>query len=52
MTDISSVKVDGGKLVLSNLFGEKKELAATILEVDFTANSLKLEFSKGRIPIN
>ena len=52
MTDIASVKVDGGKLVLSSLFGEKKELAATILEVDFTANSLKLEFYKGRIPIN
>jgi predicted RNA-binding protein len=52
MTDISSVKVDGEKLVLSSLFGEKKELAATILEVDFTANSLKLEFSKGGLPVN
>lgn len=43
MTDIASVKVDGGKLILSSLFGEKKELNAHIIEIDFTANNLRLE---------
>ncbi len=43
MKDIASVKVDGRKLVMSSLFGEKKELAAAIREIDFTASLLKLE---------
>jgi predicted RNA-binding protein len=47
MTDIASVKVDGRKLVLNNLFGEKKELTAVIREIDFTANFLKLEVVNG-----
>jgi predicted RNA-binding protein len=51
MTDIASVKVDGGKLVLSSLFGDKKEFAATILEVDFTANNLRLEVTGDGLPV-
>ena len=51
MTDIASVKVDGTKLVLSSLFGEKKELSARILEIDFTASFLKLEISGGGLPV-
>ena len=42
MTDIAAVKVDGNKLVLSSLFGDKKTFNANIMEIDFTANSLKL----------
>lgn len=45
MTDISSVKVEGGKLILKSLFGEKKEINASIREVDFTSSLLKLEVS-------
>ncbi len=45
MTDIASVKVEDGKIVLKSLFGEKKEVAATISEIDFTASVLKLELS-------
>jgi predicted RNA-binding protein len=50
MTDIASAKVDGDKLVLSSLFGEKKLFSANILEIDFTANSLKLGLSGGSLP--
>jgi len=52
MTDIASVKVDGDKLVLKNLFGEKKIFSANILEIDFTANSLRLDITKGSLPID
>jgi predicted RNA-binding protein len=52
MTDIASVKVDGEKLVLSSLFGEKKIFNANILEIDFTANSLRLNFTGGGLPVD
>ena len=52
MTDIASVKVDGDKLVLKNLFGDKKIFSANILEIDFTANSLRLDITKGSLPID
>ena len=42
MTDIASVKVDGRKLILNSLFGEKKELNAAIREIDFTASLLEI----------
>ena len=51
MTDIASVKVDGEKLVLSSLFGESKTYNANILEIDFTANSLKLDVSGDCLPV-
>ena len=50
MTDIVSVKVNGDKLVLSSLFGEKKLFSANILEIDFTANTLKLGLFGGSLP--
>jgi predicted RNA-binding protein len=50
MTDIASVKVNGDKLVLSSLFGEKKLFSANILEIDFTANTLKLGLFGGSLP--
>ena len=52
MTDIASVKVDGGKLVLSSLFGEKKIFNANIMEIDFTANSLRLNVTGGGLPVD
>jgi predicted RNA-binding protein len=45
MTDISSVKIDGKKLILTSLFGAQKELNARILEIDFTNSSMKLEIT-------
>jgi predicted RNA-binding protein len=51
MTDIASVKVDGRKLVMSSLFGEKKELKAGIREIDFTANIMKLEIYSSSVPV-
>ena len=52
MTDIASVKVNGEKLVLNSLFGEKKIFNANILEIDFTANSLRLDVSGGGLPVD
>jgi predicted RNA-binding protein len=43
MTDIASVKVEDGKVILKSLFGEKKEIEAYIREIDFTTSLLKLE---------
>jgi predicted RNA-binding protein len=51
MTDIASVKVDGRKLVMSSLFGEKKELKAAIREIDFTTSLLKLEIYRAGVPV-
>ena len=51
MTDIASVKVDGRKLVMSSLFGEKKELKAAIREIDFTTSLLKLEIYGAGVPV-
>ena len=52
MTDIASVKVEDGKIVLKSLFGEKKEVAATISEIDFTASLLKLELTSEGVPVD
>ena len=43
MNDITSVKVENGRIILNSLFGEKKEIVAAIREIDFTANLLRLE---------
>lgn len=52
MTDIASVKVEDGKLVLKSLFGEKKEVAATISEINFTTNLLKLNVPREGVPVD
>ena len=41
--EIISVKVDNGKLWLTTLFGEQKEIEANITEIDFKASSILLE---------
>jgi len=43
MNDITSVKVENGRIILNSLFGEKKEIVAAIREIDFTASLLRLE---------
>ena len=50
MMDIASVKVDGKNLVLSSLFGEKKEITAAIREIDFTTSLIKLEMYGAGVP--
>lgn len=52
MADIASVTVDGGKLILKSLFGEKKEINAAIREIDFTSSFLKLEASREGVPVD
>jgi predicted RNA-binding protein len=41
--EIVSVKAGDGKLRLTTLFGEQKEIEASITEIDFRASSLFLE---------
>ena len=43
MEEIASVTIKGDRLLLKTLFGEQKELEATIREIDFKANSILLE---------
>ena len=43
MEEITSVKAEGGKLLVTSLFGEKKEIVASIKEIDFRASSIVLE---------
>ena len=51
MTDIASVKIDGPKLALRTLFGEKREFTGSIMEIDFTANTLRLQTAGDNIPL-
>ena len=41
--DITSLKTDGGKLLITTLFGEQKEIEASITEIDFKASRILLE---------
>ncbi len=41
--DITSVKTNDGKLVITTLFGEQQEVEATISEIDFRASRILLE---------
>ncbi|MBN1644210.1 MAG: CooT family nickel-binding protein [Dehalococcoidales bacterium] len=45
MSEVASIEVEGKNLTLKNLFGEKKEITATIREIDFVGSSLRLEVS-------
>ena len=42
MEEIASVSVEDGKLMLKSLFGEQKEIEASIKEISFVANSILL----------
>ena len=41
--DITELKNNGGKLLITTLFGEQKELEANITEIDFKASRILLE---------
>ena len=43
MEEISSLKVKDGKLLVTTLFGEQKEIEASIKEIDFMASSIILK---------
>ncbi len=43
MEEIASIKAENGKLVVMTLFGEKKEIAARIREIDFKSSDVILE---------
>ena len=47
MEEIASLKVEDGKLLLTTLFGERREIEANISEIDFIASSIILENVKG-----
>ncbi len=43
MEEIASIKVEDGKLLVTSLFGEQKEVAARIREIDFKSSDIFLE---------
>ena len=43
MEEVASVDVEDGKLLLKTLFGEQKEVAATIRQIDFVTHSIFLK---------
>jgi predicted RNA-binding protein len=43
MEDIASIKAENGKLLVTSLFGEAKEIAARIREIDFKSSDIILE---------
>ncbi|MFC1984313.1 CooT family nickel-binding protein [Chloroflexota bacterium] len=46
MEEVASVEIGDEKLFLKTLFGEKKEIGASIREIDFVANRIVLRNSK------
>ena len=47
MEEIASLRVEDGKLLVKTLFGEQKEIEASIKEIDFMASSIVLSGRKG-----
>ena len=45
MEDVSSVRMENDRVLLSTLFGEREELKADIKEIDFMTHSILLEES-------
>lgn len=43
MEEIASLKAKNGKLLVTTLFGEQREIEASIKEIDFMASSIILE---------
>lgn len=44
--DISSIRVEGGKVKVTTLFGEQREFEAGIREIDFRASRILLDEDK------
>jgi predicted RNA-binding protein len=47
MEEIASLKAKDGKLLVTTLFGEQREIEASIKEIDFMASNIILENMKG-----
>jgi predicted RNA-binding protein len=47
MEEVTSVRVENGRLLVTTLFGEKREIAASIREIDFRASRILLEKAAG-----
>ena len=45
MEEVASVEVQDGKILVKTLFGEQKEIEASIREINFVSNSIVLENS-------
>lgn len=45
MKDIALIKVEDNKITISSIFGEQKEIEATIKEINFLNSSIILEKS-------
>ncbi|MBI2288318.1 MAG: CooT family nickel-binding protein [Chloroflexi bacterium] len=45
--EVALLKVRGGKVLLKTLFGEEREIGATVKEVDFLTHTLVLGDFKG-----
>ena len=43
MEEVSSLKMEGHKVILKTLFGEQKEVAGVIREIDFQKGRIVLE---------
>ena len=43
MEEIASLKAEDGKLLVTTLFGEQREIEASIKEIDFIGSSIILE---------
>ena len=47
MEEIASIKEENGKLIVTSLFGETKEIVARIREIDFKSSDIILEKAGG-----
>jgi len=43
MEEIASLKMEDGKLLMTSLFGEEREIEASIKEIDFMGSRIVLE---------
>ena len=43
LSEIASLKIEANKLLLTTLLGERKEISASIREIDFLTHSIILE---------
>jgi len=46
LEEIASVKIEDNKLLFKTLFGEQKEVKASISQIDFMTHSIFLEYLK------
>ena len=49
LEEIASVKIEGNNLLFRTLFGEQKEVKASIRQIDFVTHSIFLESLKTKV---